>query len=135
MPLDGWRRQAFRKETKNKLTVLINQLEYQATKMVQGGRKAWWDTQRFEEIWLVGVDYQCQRAFGPAGSLQLRDCQRASYDFIQLGITPRITKKAPLRFQSGKFYCFLSVFVFFKFHLLLLSRGGQKRTKPDRFLT
>ncbi|KAL9613005.1 MAG: hypothetical protein Q9167_002438 [Letrouitia subvulpina] len=102
VPLDGWRRQALRKATSIKLTVLINQLEYQATKMEQGGRKAWWDTQRFEEIILVGSDYQCQRAFGAPGSLQFRDCQRASFEFIHQGIAPRITKSAPLRFQSGQ---------------------------------
>lgn len=113
VPLDGWRKQAMRQETRNKVTVLINELEYQATKMEQGGRKAWWDTQRFQEIFLVGADYRCQRALGAEGSLQLRDCQRASYEFIRQGMSPLITKQAPLRFQSGKFISFLLFPAFF----------------------
>ena len=88
--------------TQERLTVLINELGYQSQKMVQGGKKAWWDTQNFQAIIPVGVDYQCTEKLGAKGILQARDCRDASYGFVKQGDAPLITPNTPINTKSGK---------------------------------
>ena len=97
-----WRDEAFRQASKDKVTVMINQLGLQFSRMTEGGRKAWWDSQRFDEVSPGGVGYECKPELGAHGALPIRDCEFASYGFINEGHAPRITPNEPLKFHSGK---------------------------------
>ncbi|KAL8744131.1 MAG: hypothetical protein Q9190_003591 [Brigantiaea leucoxantha] len=97
-----WRDEAFRQASKDKVTVMINQLGLQFSRMTEGGRKAWWDSQRFDEVSPGGVGYECKPELGAHGALPIRDCEFASYGFINEGHAPRITPNEPLKFHSGQ---------------------------------
>ena len=100
IPLEDYRSRALLQSTKAKATVLINQLEFQASQMVQGGKKTWWDTQDFREIIPTGVSYECKSELGIGESLAGGDCRKASFNFIQQG-EATIAHNIPLEFESG----------------------------------
>ena len=87
--------------TKNKQTILMNQLAANMEAMRQGGKKAWCDNQHFEAINPTHVEFQCQEALGKKGTLSVRECKEASYLFIGAVYAPNIEKNKPIVFKYG----------------------------------
>ena len=100
-PLEDYRRQALLESTRVSLTILMNELQFQSTKMTQAGVKTWWDVQKFKEIFPTGVSYQCKKELGEeGGGLSAGDCRSASFNFINKG-EAIIKRDVPLAYQSG----------------------------------
>ena len=101
-PLSDRRHYAVLQSTRNKVSVFMNELGVVAMKMMQGGKKAWWDTGKFQAVILASLEYQCKEVLGPKGALQARDCQDASYAFVQQGAEARITFNNPIIYTRGE---------------------------------
>ena len=80
----------------------MNELAYQAKKIVQAGKQTWWDTQKFQEVVPYGVGYECKAELGETDTLKGHGCKETSFRFLNMEETPVINGVRPFVFRSGK---------------------------------
>ena len=82
-----------------KASEVINALMYNNERMSIGGRVPWWDNTYFRASAPFGMGIYCLSGHGRTPVTA--DCERASFQFIKRGITPRVQVGAPLSVQYG----------------------------------
>ncbi len=116
---------AFLQRTKNKIAIVINALQSVFLQMDITGRKAWWDNTHFQAEIPENVGTLCNARRGAPNP---SDCERASFNLIRGGLTPTITPRKPIVFQSGKDLWLSLTLICMSFNFEFGSTGRNTKT-------